>query len=310
MTIKEFIKNASEMLKEAKIETPALEVGVILCHALNCDRAYLYSHDDRLLKESELAELNSVIKRRCEKEPLQYILGETEFMSLDFRVTPAVLIPRQDTEVLVEKCIELVKNLNSSPKKALPYAVDSSDTCSGSTETGQQMVKVLDICTGSGCIAVSIAYYCPQSEVVACDISGDALAIAKINAEKAGVHSRMCFRQGDLFSALDGGQRFQLIVSNPPYIESETVLQLDSQVRQHEPVIALDGGADGLDFYRKIIDTAPDFLVDKGYLALEIGYNQSEGVKSLMETSFEQVTVLKDYGRNDRVVFGIKKMYG
>ena len=280
-TIKQFLQYATETLKNAGIETPVLEAGVIICHVLNCDRAYLYAHDDRALEAQELDKLEELLQNRSQKIPLQYLLGETEFMSLRFKVSPAVLIPRQDTEVLVEKCIELIADNTSASE-----------------------IKVLDMCTGSGCIAVSIAYYCPETRVTACDVSRAALEIAKSNSELAGVKNELDFRCGDLFEALDSEERFDLIASNPPYIETATVEQLQTEVREHEPYIALDGGADGLDFYRRIVEAAPRFLKAGGYLALEIGYNQGESVSQLMEGRYDGVTVLKDLGGNDRVVYG------
>lgn len=287
ITIRQYMRNAAETLKSAGIDAPAFEAGVILCHVLNCNRPYLYSHDDMILQGPELEKLNSILLERSKNIPLQYLIGETEFMSLNFKVSPAVLIPRQDTEILAEKCIELVKEL-SKPDK---------DICDDD-------IRVLDMCTGSGCIAVSVAYYCPESRVVACDLSRSALEIAKINSEQAGVQSRVAFRCGDLFEALDGGGLFDIIASNPPYIETEAVKGLQIEVREHEPYMALDGGADGLDFYRRIVGTAPGFLKEGGYLALEIGYNQGESVSRLMEGNFSSINVLKDFGQNDRVVVG------
>ncbi len=289
-TIKELLEYTTETLRNAGIETPVVEAGVILCHVLKCNRAYLISHNDRILKAPEFDEVTRLLKGRTEKIPLQYLLGETEFMSLGFKVSPAVLIPRQDTEILVEKCIDIVREL------------------------GGQGTRVLDMCTGSGCIAVSIAYYCPEARVTACDVSKEALEIAKINAGQAGVQSRVEFLRGDLFEELNSEEgfeaRFDIIASNPPYIETATVEQLQREVRDYEPYIALDGGADGLDFYRRIVEEAPKYLVTGGYLALEIGYNQGESVSKLMEHSFESITLLKDYGGNDRVVVGRLKITG
>ncbi len=286
-TISKFLQYATETLKNAGIETPVLEAGVILCHVLKCNRTYLYSHGDRVLEADELEGLEAFLRKRSENVPLQYLLGEAEFMSLSFKVSPAVLIPRQDTEILVEKCIELING------NGINGLINES---SGA--------RVLDMCTGSGCIAVSIAHYCPDSRIIACDVSQDALEIAKINSVRAGVEKRLKFCCGDLFEALEDSEKFHIIASNPPYIETGTVKILQRQVRDHEPYIALDGGADGLDFYKKIIYAAPGFLYEAGYLALEIGYNQGESVSRLMESGFESVTVLKDLGGNDRVVFG------
>lgn len=283
MNIKEFLKYAAEALKNSDNEAPVFEAGVMLCHVLKCDRAYLYSHDDRELEKEQLAELNRMVGERVRHVPLQYLTGRTEFMSLAFAVSPAVLIPRQDTEILAEKCIELVRAMGSE------------------TRAG---IRVLDMCTGSGCIGISIARECPGCRVTACDISQAALEIAKLNAKCAGVQDRLEFRPGNLFEALEGRPVFDLIVSNPPYIETEVVDGLQKEVRDFEPHIALDGGKDGLDFYRRIVAGAPEYLPDGGYLAFEIGYNQGERVKELMERDFTDIQILKDLGGNDRVVYG------
>lgn len=291
MNIKEFLKYAAEIMKNADIEAPVLEAGVILCHVLKCSRAYLYSHDNLDLDEEQSYILKHMVSERTRKVPLQYLTGETEFMSLVFTVNPSVLIPRQDTEILVEKCIELVK--------AARMDEDNKDN----TEC-KPAVRILDMCTGSGCIAVSIANYCPNSIVTACDISWGALEIAQANAERLGVKNRLEFRQGNLFEALDGETGFDLIVSNPPYIETKTMQELQKEVKDFEPHIALDGGMDGLDFYRRITAEVPAYLNHGGYLAFEIGYNQGESVKRLMERAFTDIQVLRDLGGNHRVVYG------
>ncbi len=304
MNIKEYLSYATDSLKNANIETPALEAGVMLCHALKCDRAYLYAHDDRLLEKEELEVLsNMLVQRATNNVPLQYIIGETEFMSLSFIVNPAVLIPRQDTEILVEKCIELVNGMSVSEQmnRENETKTIAVDKC---TSNGKNVLKVLDMCTGSGCIAISIAHYCPNSRVVACDVSRDALSIARTNSERNEVQDRLELRCGNLFEALEGEQQFNIIVSNPPYIETDTISELQKEVKNHEPNLALDGGQDGLDFYRRIITLAPDYLTNGGYLAFEIGYNQGQSVKALMHQYFYDIEVYKDLSGNDRVVIG------
>lgn len=280
MNISEFIHYAEDKLKNSGIETPVQEAGVMLCQVLNCGRTYLFAHGDRELSTDERAVLDNMLAQRAKNTPLQYIIGDTEFMSLKFMVTPAVLIPRQDTEVLVEKVIELAKEgINAG-------------------------LKVLDMCTGSGCIAVSIAHFCPESSIVACDISEEAIKVAKANSHLNGVQNRVEFFCGDLFEALKGSYKFDFIVSNPPYIETETIIGLQKEVRSYEPELALDGGADGLDFYKIITAKAPEYLNNLGWLAFEIGFNQGERVSALMEESFINIQVIKDYGGNDRVVIG------
>ena len=291
MNINEFTHYAENILKNANIETPAQEAGVMLCQVLKCGRAYLFANGDRELSSDEKAMLEHMLSKRKEYIPLQYIVGDTEFMSLRFMVTPAVLIPRQDTEILVEKVIELAQKLVFERQN----------------ENNNVGLKVMDMCTGSGCIAVSVAHFCPECSIYACDISEEAIKVAKANSELNGVQNRVEFFCGDLFDALEGSQKFDIIVSNPPYIETDTIAGLQKEVCNYEPGIALDGGADGFDFYRKITAKAPDFLNTLGWLAFEIGYNQGEKVSALMEESFSHVQVLKDYGGNDRVVIGQRK---
>lgn len=306
MNIRELLRYATDILKNAKIEAPVLEAGVVLCHVLKCDRTYLYSHYDRELKENELEAINHMIKQRADNVPLQYLIGETEFMSLSFVVSPAVLIPRQDTEILVEKCIELVNELSISKQKIVAGGnlVNKGNRLNTSVEADKSKVCVLDMCTGSGCIAVSIAHYCPDSRVVACDVSQDALSIARVNSERNGVQNRLELRWGDLFEALAGEQQFDIIVSNPPYIETETMPKLQKEVINYEPSLALNGGQDGLDFYREITARAPSYLAPGGYLAFEIGYNQGTSVKNLMQQCFHDIVIYKDLSGNDRVVIG------
>jgi release factor glutamine methyltransferase len=302
MNIKEYLHYAAGILKECKIEAPVLEAGVMLCHVLKCNRTYLYSHYDRVLSNSDLEALNCIINQRKDNVPLQYLIGETEFMSLDFFVSPAVLIPRQDTEILVEKCIELVNEISMSGREKEPAGSINGYAAVIRAEKGG--VSILDMCTGSGCIAISIARYCLDSTVTACDISPDALSIAKANCGRNGVQNRVTLRCGNLFEALESEQQFNLIVSNPPYIETKTVDVLQKEVRDYEPHLALDGGQDGLDFYRRIISMSPKYLTNGGYLALEIGYNQGRTVSSLMQKSFQGIEIHKDIGGNDRVVIG------
>ncbi len=288
MNINEFIHYAEDILKNANIETPVQEAGVMLCQVIKCGRAYLFAHSDRELSPDEKSKLEHMLAQRTKNIPLQYIIGDTEFMSLRFMVTSAVLIPRQDTEILVEKVIELAK------KQVFDKQYEGS----------KERLSVLDMCTGSGCIAVSIAHFCPECSVVACDISEEAIKVATANSELNGVQNRVKFFNGDLFESIKYNQKFDIIVSNPPYIETETIAGLQKEVRSYEPGIALDGGADGLDFYKKITAEAPKYLNSLGWLAFEIGYNQGEKVSALMKESFNNIQVLKDYSGNDRVVVG------
>ncbi len=300
MVLKDVIADATKQLKLANIEAPALEAGVILCSVLCCDRIFLYSHDDYEVKPDEYSKYTDLIRDRINGRPLQYITGHQEFMSLDFMVTPSVLIPRQDTEVLVESVIN----------------------CLGKSGTEDKVI--LDIGTGSGCIAVSLAYYIKESRMFAMDISPSALKVARVNARSAGVEDRISFITGDIFEGLRGVDwtnpiesklskpqtlYFDGIVSNPPYIQSSHVVTLERQVRDYEPYAALNGGADGLDFYRCIVNEAVQYLKPGALLAFEVGIGQADDVVRLMEDAFNNIRIIKDLAQIDRVVLANRSKY-
>lgn len=227
----------------------------------------------REITDSEYDEIMDIVNRRNSGEPLQYILGETEFMGLVFKVSDDVLIPRQDTETLVETVIKKIKDKN---------------------------VRVLDIGTGSGCVGISIAKFCPNAEVTMLDYSDAVLEVASENAEinKVNVNLVRC----DILEEIPEG-KFDIIVSNPPYIETDTIFSLDNIVSMYEPPEALDGGFDGLMFYRRIVEIAPELLDDNSFIAFEIGYNQGESVSEILdEAEFSAIKVIKDPCDNDRVV--------
>ena len=235
---------------------------------------FLKDFDDVQLKKIEDAML-----KRLNHIPIGFIFGHTDFLGRDFYVNKDTLIPRIDTEILVE---EVIKSI------------------------GEKKVSVLDIGTGSGIIAITIALE-TRSSVWAVDISENALAVAQNNANKLGADVK--FLQSDLFENI-GNEKFDYIVSNPPYIKTDDIKMLDLEVRDNEPILALDGGNDGLDFYRRIIASAKDYLSENGKLFFEIGYNQAEELKKLMQFDFMDIEVLKDYSGNDRVVFGtIRRNY-
>jgi release factor glutamine methyltransferase len=239
-------------LSEKGVENPRLEAEWMLCEALSLDRVGLYLNFDKPLTEPELAIYRGMVGRRGRREPLQYILGSQEFMGLDFRVSPAVLIPRHDTEVLV----------------------------SAGIERGAGVRSILDIGTGSGCVAIALAKALAEAEVCSVDVSGEALAVARDNAEQNG--AAVQFFQGSLFEPF-AGRRFDMIVSNPPYIPAAELDTLQQEVRGFEPLGALDGGADGLDFYRRITKQAPDHLTAGGWLLFEVGAGQAPEVLALLK---------------------------
>lgn len=281
MTVREALSKGTAILKEADSEAPALEAGVLLCHVLDKDKVYLFAHGEDLLEPGLESRYFSAVRERVNSVPLQYITGHQEFMSLDFIVNPAVLIPRQDTEILVETVLEHVKR-----QKAVP-------------------LDILDIGTGSGCIAVSLAHYLPSARVTAVDISEAALTVARSNAERNGVAKRVAFIRSDLFDGIAHDRKFGVIVSNPPYIPAGDIQGLMRQVKDHEPRTALDGGQDGLAFYRRIADEAAMWLKPGGLLAFEVGYDQAPEVSRLLQGRYTDIGSVRDLAGIGRVVTGI-----
>ena len=255
------------------------EKELILTNLLDCSRHELYFKNKPLSKEQK-RQLSKILKLRCDGVPLQYILGCSEFMGIKFKVDKRVLIPRPETEILVETVIKRVK------------------------ESKSQRVKILDIGTGSGCIAVSLAKFLPEAEVIAIDVSLEAINIAQENAELNNVVGRIKFLQSDFFACcLLPVACCDIIVSNPPYIRSGDIKDLPKEV-QYEPKIALDGGCDGLNYYRRIIKESPSFLGEGGLLIMELGMGQLEQVKNISEQSkrFIFIEAIKDYNEIDRVI--------
>jgi release factor glutamine methyltransferase len=277
LILKDAFAEGIRKLKLSNIDAPVVTAGAILCYILGRERTFLYSHDEYLLSNDEYENYCECLKRVAEGEPLQYITGVQEFMSLNFNVCRKVLIPRQDTEILVESVLE--------------YA--------GQKENA----SILDIGTGSGCVAISLAYYGKNTQVMGVDISKGALEVARINARNCGVEENTVFVQSNLFDNVPP-KKFDIIVSNPPYIPIEVIETLDKQVKDFEPKIALDGGADGLDFYRRITQQSVSFLESKGLLAFEVGFDQAQKVVEIMEVNFENIKVKKDLAGIERVVTG------
>lgn len=282
MTYGELYHWGEKELLEAGIGEAALEARLLLEHVCGTNRNDLLVHPDRAVEEEQHAVYGKLVRQRCTRIPMQHLTGMQEFMGLSFSVNEHVLIPRQDTEILVE---EALRSLHDG-------------------------MEVLDLCTGSGCILISILHYSNDCRGVGTDISEAALEVARRNGERllGGKKNGECevrFVRSDLFSEISG--KYDIIVSNPPYIRSDVIGTLMPEVRDHEPGLALDGGADGLVFYRKIAAESRDYLYGGGMLFLEIGYDQGAAVSTLLEEAgFVEVQVVKDYAGLDRVVYGTR----
>lgn len=275
MQYQEIYRQGVSVLQRAGIEEAALDARLLLEEVCATDRTALYVHGERELTQDEEAQYLEKIDHRAKRIPLQHILGRTEFMGLTFVVNESVLCPRPDTEILVE---EVLKHLHDG-------------------------MRILDIGTGSGCILLSLLHYSNDCQGVGADISGDALRVARANAKRL-EEERAAFVKSNLFENVEG--KFEIIVSNPPYIRSDGIAGLMPEVRDHEPHTALDGGADGLLFYREITGKAKDHLPGGGMLFYEIGYDQGEAVKQIMEDAgYREIEVIKDFSGLDRVVCGI-----
>ena len=281
-TIAAQLKLATEKLKAAEVDSPRLDAEVLLAYVLHCRRLALYVKLKKVLTAEQITRYQNLIKRRLERIPVAYLTGHKEFMGLNFAVTPDVLIPRPDTEVLAQGVIENLYKFN-------------------------RKIKIADLGTGSGAICVSILKFAENVTAAAVDISKKALDIAHFNAEKFNVDDKITFYEGNLFEPL-AGQTFEVIVSNPPYVSTADFKNLQPEI-ENEPEIALEGGADGLDFYRKIVEAAPKFLSDDGFLAMELGFKQSPAVKKLIEDNgnFKQIEIWKDLAGIERVIAAWKK---
>ncbi len=279
-TVRRVLEWTTQHLKKHGSDTPRLDAEILLAHARNCPRIALYTHFEEPLSEPVRARMRELVQRRAQSEPVAYLVGHREFFSLDFHVTQDTLVPRPDTETLVMAVLDAAK----------PIAEP----------------KILDLCTGSGCVAVSVAKNCPASQVTATDISPAALKIAQENAKKHQVSQRVQFESGDLFTPLPSALPFDIIASNPPYIATTELETLAQDIRKFEPRIALDGGPDGLDIVRRIIVAAPDYLSPGGWLFLEISPEQGEMTQKLLvaQGAFTEIGVKKDLAGRVRVVHG------
>jgi release factor glutamine methyltransferase len=287
--LREALRLSIEFLSSSGVADAPSEAEYLLTHVAGARRHELFTNKERRLTASESSALDGSLRRRADGEPAQYITGTAWFMGLPFTVTPDVLIPRPETEIIVEEALGLVAGKGGE-------------------------ATVIDLCTGSGCIAISIATMLPGAAVYATDISGRAIEVARRNAEAHGVSGRVRFLEGDLFGAFveEGGEglrgRVDLVVSNPPYVPEEEFKTLAPEVRDHEPRVALIGGGDGLDFIRRIAWEAPGYLCPGGLLLMEIGFGQAGEVRGIFEedAGYAGVDIRKDYSGIDRVVRALR----
>jgi release factor glutamine methyltransferase len=284
-TIQKLLNWITEYLTQRDVDAPRLSAELLLSSVLGLKRIELYTQYNKPVAPEQLEQLRGLVKRAGRHEPVAYLVGKTEFYSLEFDVTPDCLIPRPETELLAQRAIEFLRQ-RSGPQ------------------------SVCDLGTGCGILAVTIARNVPDAKVVATDISEPALAVAARNIEKHQLQDRIELRHGDLFEPLVAKlDQFDLLVSNPPYVSAAEYAALDKNVKDYEPRLALYAGVDGLDVYRRISEKAEQFLKPDGLLLLEIGYTQGDAVRALLEHpgTFADIRVEKDLNRNDRIVVGRRK---
>lgn len=282
VTVLEVIQRSAEFLARKGVESPRLQAELLLAHQLKLPRMRLYLDFERALTQGELDAFRELIKRRGQREPLQHIIGSTSFCGLEIAVNRHVLIPRPETELLAERGWGFLNQL-STP--------------------GPQPSTALDFGTGSGCLAIALAWKCPAAEVYAVDISAEALELARQNAARHGLAERIRFLHGDGFAAVAAGVRFDLIVSNPPYIPSGEIAGLQAEVRDYDPRGALDGGTDGLDYGRRLAGEAAALLKPQGRLMMEFGDGQADRLRELFqEQKWIVEAVVEDYTRRPRIL--------
>lgn len=284
-TIGRILKWTEQYFKDKGIESPRLDAEVLLAHVLEKQRIYLYVHFDEPLQPGELAAYREMIKKRVLRVPVAQILGEKEFMGLTFKVTADTLVPRPDTEILVQAAVDRLRAM-----------------------AGEEPLRFADIGTGSGAICLSVLHYLAGTVADTVDISPAARAVAEENAASLGLADRITFHTGDLLQPLSGIS-FAAILSNPPYIPEADIVKLAPEVRLKEPHTALSGGQDGLDFYRRLANEAPAMLVPGGFTAFEVGIHQAGDVAALLKANplIGRTEILPDYAGIDRVVVGWRK---
>lgn len=286
MTVHEILNESTKVLEAADIPSARLDTEVLLSFCLNCDRLEFYKNPDTVISETQLAAFRNLIARRLRWEPVAYITGRKEFWTFVLEVNSSVLIPRPDTEVIVEEALNLCRKMDYPE------------------------MKILDIGTGSGAIAIALAKEMPHAKVMATDISPPAVNLAQKNAAALGLREKIDFRQGNLFEPVDG--IFDIIVCNPPYISAKDYEKLPAGVKDYEPREALWAGKSGLEFYEKLIYQAAGFLQKNGWLLLEIGAKQEAGVRGIMEAAgfYDSIEMRKDYAGLPRVIKARRKVSG
>ena len=283
------VKEGEYQLSKAFCMDPKIDAQELYCYLTGLDKVSLFLKVEEEVDPETEEKYMELIRRRAERIPLQHITGVQEFMGYTFKVNPHVLIPRQDTETLVT---EAAKTIQSTPREKLSFFEKLK---------GRKEWDVLDLCCGSGAVGISLAKICSNVKVTATDISAEAVETAEANAEDLRVKVR--FLTGDMFEPVKG-RKFDMIVSNPPYIRTNMISILQEEVKDHEPLNALDGGRDGLDFYRTIVEKAADFLKPEGFLLVEIGHDQGEDLRKMLKDSgkYSPAVVIKDLPGRDRVV--------
>jgi len=312
LSIAKLLAQAIESLTNHGVPTARLDAEVLLAYVLGLSRASVYARLQDVISEADVQRFHQLLHRRQQREPLQYITGVQEFWSLEFHVTPYVLIPRPETELVVETALHLLGEKQKAKMKNPPsdsglWTLDPRPLTPGSWLLAP---KILDVGTGSGCIAIALAKEIPSAEIWATDLSSAALAVAQDNARRHGVTERLHFLHGDLFTPLRDQQfSFDLIVSNPPYIIHDDLVDLQPEVRDWEPQRALDGGPDGLNFYRRLLTESPNYLRTSGWLILEIGHGQATAILQIaqQQSQLTASSCLLDYEGHERVVAAQKQ---
>lgn len=284
-SVQRLLEWTTAFLTRKGLDTPRLQAEMLLSHALGLPRIALYTQFDRVVEPLVLGKFRDLVKRAGDQEPVAYLTGVAHFYSLELKVTPAVLIPRPDSETLVENALRHLK-----------LAADTGPA---------ESLRVLDLCTGSGCVALALARHLPQARVIAVDISEDAAAVASENAVSLELKDRVEVRRGDLFDAVKGEAPFDVITANPPYIPTGEIETLDRNVRDYEPHLALDGGADGLAVVRRILAGAHDRLRPGGRLYIELQFDQGPAALEIAGASgpWETVSILRDLGGHERALY-------